>query len=155
DAGRPGGGGVHLAQPVHQPWVGLLGGQAAADDHDIRCGELVEAGGCDELAAAGVVGDRPGLGGHEHSLVPGDVGEHLEGPDDVQGGEPRVQHEGDRHRLGLLLAASTFGRCTVCVCVGHVLTPSVCYIGAGPVITRPRPCFMVCLPRFGVCRETA
>jgi hypothetical protein len=35
----------------------------------------------------------------------GDEGQHLEGPDDVQGGEPGVQHEGDLHRLGRLLAA--------------------------------------------------
>jgi len=64
DAGGPGGGGVNPAQPLPTRLVGLLGGQGAADDHDI--GLLSSGPGWPLRPAwqpAGVVGDRSGLGG--------------------------------------------------------------------------------------------
>lgn len=64
-------------------WSGFGIEQGAADDYNVRRYHLVETGRGDQLAAAGVVGDRPGLGGHEHGLVPGTEGEYLEGPDDI------------------------------------------------------------------------
>src|SRR6266568_5453188 len=80
DAGGPGGGGVNPAQPLHHRLVGFLGGQGAADDHDIRCCHLVQAGGCDQLAPAGVVGDRSRLGGHEYRVMTGDEASASKGP---------------------------------------------------------------------------
>src|SRR6266704_6148791 len=79
------------------------------------------------LAPAGVVGDRSRLGGHEYRVMTGDEGQRLEGPDDVQGGEPRVEHECDLHRLRRLLAAVRGW--DVFICVGHVVTPCLMRVG--------------------------
>jgi hypothetical protein len=48
-------------------------------------------------AAARAVGHRPGVGGHEHGVMAGHTGEHLEWPDDVQASEPRIEDERDLH----------------------------------------------------------
>jgi hypothetical protein len=51
--GRPGSGGVHLAQPLHHVLAGILLGQAAADDHETS-GAVSSA-----RAVAAISGQRP------------------------------------------------------------------------------------------------
>ena len=87
--------GVDLAQPLHHLLVGILLGQAAADDHHIGRRQFREGGRCGQRAAARTVGHRPG--GHEHGVMARYTGEHLEWPDDVQAGEPRIEDKRDLH----------------------------------------------------------
>jgi hypothetical protein len=95
-AGGPRGRGVDLAEPLHKSIV-PVGEQLARHDDDVRSGHLGEGGRRDERAVPSVVGHRPGVAGHEHDVVPWDVGEHLERPDDVEDRESRVERERDLH----------------------------------------------------------
>ena len=45
----------------------------------------------------GVVNHRTGFGGDERCFVPGHIGQDLEGPDDVEHCEVRVEGECDLH----------------------------------------------------------
>jgi hypothetical protein len=94
----PGGAGVHLAEPFNDSIVSV-GEQLAGDDDDIGGGHIGERRRRHEGAAPRVVDHRSGLAGHEHHLVSGHVRQHLERPDDVEGGELGIEGELDLHRV--------------------------------------------------------
>ncbi len=71
--------------------------EPAGHDDDVGGGDVGERLRGDEPGPAGVVDDRTGLGGHEHDVVAGHVDKDLEGSDDVEHREARVEGESDLH----------------------------------------------------------
>jgi hypothetical protein len=79
-----------------------VGGEAAGDpapghEEDVGGGDVGEGGLDPDGHEAVVVGDGAGLGRAQHDLEAGPVGQHLVRADEVEGGEPRVQADGDLH----------------------------------------------------------
>ena len=78
DARRPRRRRVHGAQPLDELGLELGVVEAAGHDDDVGGRDVGERLRRDEPGPAGVVDDRTGLGGHEHDVVAGHVGEDLE-----------------------------------------------------------------------------
>ncbi len=90
------------ADPLDQLGLELGVVHTAGHDDHVGRGHVDERLLCHETGAAGVVGNRPGLGRHEDDVVAGHVGEHLEGPDDVEHREVRIEGQCDLHRSSLV-----------------------------------------------------
>ena len=119
---------MHGAEPLDELGLQLGVAEPAGHDDDVGRGDVGERLRGDEPGPAGVVDDRTRLGGDEHDLVAGHVGEDLEGSDDVEHREVRVEGEGDLHLASSGLGAVGSGAC-------HALILGL----RGPVGHRARP----------------